>query len=210
LSDEAERLEADGATVVWIGLDGETVGFAALEDAPRADAAEAVRRLKRRGIGVMLLSGDAPATAARIADRLGIERVKAGVRPEGKVEAVRALIAEGRRVAMVGDGGNDAPALAAADVGVAMGSGADVAREAAGITLMRTRPTLVAAAFEIAGATARTIRQNLGFAFVYNVVCIPVAAMGFLSPAVAGAAMALSSISVVTNSLRLKAWRARA
>jgi Cu+-exporting ATPase len=209
LAAKAATLEATGATVTWVAVDGGTVALMAFADAPRPDAAEAVATLQARGLSVMLLSGDAQAPAARLAKMLGIDRVMAGVRPEGKTDAIRALIAKGHRVAMVGDGVNDAPALAAADVGVAMGSGADVAREAAGITLMRARPMLVPAALDIAAATARTIRQNLAFAFLYNVVCIPVAALGLLSPAVAGAAMALSSISVVANALRLKRWRAR-
>ena len=207
LAARGAALEAEGATVTWIAVDDATVALAAFADAPRPDAKAAVAALKARGLSVMLLSGDAQAPAARLAATLGIDRVAAGVRPEGKTETVRALMAEGQRVAMVGDGVNDAPALAAADVGVAMGSGADVAREAAGVTLMRAQPLLVPAALDIAGATARTIRQNLAFAFLYNVVCIPVAALGLLSPAVAGAAMALSSISVVTNALRLKGWR---
>ena len=207
LEAEAARLEQDGATVVRIALDGVTVALAAFTDSPRAGAAAAVQTLKARGLGVAMLSGDTPAAASRLAARLGIDRFEAGVRPEGKVAALARMAEGGARVAMVGDGVNDAPALAAAEVGIAMGSGADVAREAAGITLVRPRPELVPAALEIARATARTIRENLAFAFVYNVVCIPVAALGLLSPAVAGAAMALSSLSVVGNALRLKAWR---
>ncbi len=207
LTAEAERLEAEALSVVWIALDGAPVALAALADAPRADAAEAVATLRARGLGVRMLTGDAPQTAARIAAMLGIEDVSAGLKPEDKLRVIETQRAEGKRVAMVGDGVNDAPALAAADVGVAMSGGADVAREAAGITLMRPRAALVPAAFEIAAATSTKIRQNLFWAFAYNVVCIPVAALGLLSPAVAAAAMAGSSLSVVGNALLLKRWR---
>ncbi len=204
---EAEAMTQGGRTVVWVSRDGRALGLIALADAPRADAAEAVAALRRRGVAVALLTGDNRATAEAIAARLGIEDVRAEVRPEEKAEAVAALVAAGRRVAMVGDGINDAPALAAADLGIAMGGGADAAMETAGVALMRPRPTLVAAALDVAGATSAKIRQNLFWAFGWNALCIPVAALGYLSPAVAGAAMALSSVSVVSNSLLLKRWR---
>ncbi len=204
----AEEWERDGRTVVWIAADGEVIGAAALADEPREDAPEAVRRLKARGIRTMLLTGDNRATAERIAALVGLDEVAAEVRPDHKAEAVAALRAEGRRVGMVGDGVNDAPALAAADLGIAMGGGADAAREAAGVTLMRPRLTLVPAALDVAAATARKIRQNLFWAFAYNVVCLPIAAAGLLNPAIAAGAMALSSVSVVANALTLKRWRA--
>ncbi len=207
LVETARSLESEGRTVVWISVDGAVRGIAALADAPRPEAAEAVAALNRMGVATMMLTGDNRATAERIARELGLTRVEAEVRPDGKAEAIRALIAEGRRVAMVGDGVNDAPALAAADLGVAMSSGADVAREAAGVTLMRPSPALVPVALQVASVTARRIRENLFWAFAYNLVCIPVAALGFLNPALAGAAMAASSVSVVLNSLRLKRWR---
>jgi Cu+-exporting ATPase len=204
---EAQAQAEAGRTVVWIGLDGTAAGFAAFEDAARPDAAAAVAELQRRGLHVAMLTGDGRATAARVAGALGVAEVAAEVRPEDKVAAVRRLMADGRRVAMVGDGVNDAPALAAADLGVAMGGGADVARAAAGVVLMRPRPTLVPAALDIATATASVIRQNLAFAFVYNLALLPAAALGALDPALAGAAMAASSLSVVGNALRLKRWR---
>ncbi|MGF1658382.1 MAG: heavy metal translocating P-type ATPase [Rubrimonas sp.] len=202
----AALLAEQGLTAVWIGVDGRPAAVAGFADAPRPDAAAAVAALKARGIDVRMLTGDAPETAARIAGKLGLAQVEAGLRPEDKLRLLRALRAEGKRVAMIGDGVNDAPALAAADVGVAMSGGADVAREAAGITLMRPRPSLVPAAFDIAAATARKIRQNLVWAFAYNVALIPAAALGHLSPALAAAAMACSSLSVVGNALLLKRW----
>ncbi len=196
-----------GRSVVWIAVDGACAGIAAFDDPLRADAAEAVSRLASRGIHVAMLTGDGRAAAARIAAEAGIAEVAAEARPADKAAAVRRLRGDGRVVAMVGDGVNDAPALAAADLGVAMGGGADVARAAAGVVLMRPRPALVPDALDIARATASVIRQNLAFAFVYNIALLPLAAAGMLSPALAGFAMAASSLSVVGNALRLKRWR---
>lgn len=203
----ALSLEAEGKTVVWIAAGGKLRGLIAMADTLRPDAAEAVRSLKVRGIEVVLLTGDNRATAERIAADVGIAKVEAETRPETKAAFIISLVEQGRRVAMVGDGVNDAPALAAATVGVAMGGGAAVAAEAAGITLMRPKPALLSGAMTIAAKTSGKIRQNLFWAFIYNVIGLPIAALGLLNPAIAGAAMALSSVSVVTNSLLLKRWR---
>ena len=206
LARRARELEAAARTVVWV-VDGAVAGLLAFADRPRPDARAAVERLRARGIRVLLMSGDNRETAEAVARELGIDEVLAPVPPEEKAERVALLRREGRVVAMVGDGVNDAPALAVADVGIAMGSGADVALETAGITLMRPRPSLVPAALEIARRTRAKVRQNLFWAFVYNVVGIPVAAAGQLNPAFAGTAMALSSVSVVSNALLLRRWR---
>ncbi|QIM53812.1 copper-translocating P-type ATPase [Hydrogenophaga crocea] len=185
----------------------------AFGDEPKPGAREALARLRERGLRLALVSGDNRAAAEAMAERLGLrpEEVMAEVLPADKAAAIRSLQQGGRVVAMVGDGVNDAPALAAADVGLAMGhsegASADVALHAAGITLMRGEPQLVAAAFDISRRTVRKIRQNLFWAFAYNVAGIPLAALGFLNPVVAGAAMALSSVSVVSNALLLKRWR---
>jgi Cu+-exporting ATPase len=207
-------LAADGKTVVYLAFAGRALGLLAVADTLKPEAARTVRALGGLGVTVVMLTGDHCATAAAIARAAGIERVLAEVPPEGKAAEVKSLQAEGRRVAMVGDGINDAPALAQADVGIAMGSGTDVAIEAADITLMRGDLTGVVAAVELARRTIRVVKQNLGWAFGYNVVLIPVAAgllyplAGvLLSPMLAGAAMAFSSVSVVANSLRLRRWR---
>jgi Cu+-exporting ATPase len=184
----------------------------AFGDRLKPSAAAAVAALRRDGLRTVLISGDNAGAAGRVARQLGLDEVHAEVLPERKAALVRAL-RQGpdgeprRRVAMVGDGLNDGPALAAADVGLAMSTGTDVAMQAAGITLMRGDPLGVPAAFSVARRTWRTIRLNLFWAFVYNVVGIPVAAMGLLSPVVAGAAMAFSSVCVVSNALRLRRWR---
>jgi Cu+-exporting ATPase len=177
-------------------------------DPIKPHAAQAVKRLLEAGITPYLITGDNERTAAYVARLVGVERVFAGVLPEGKAAAVEGLRKEGRRVAMVGDGVNDAPALAAADVGIAMGAGADVAMNTAGVTLMRSDPLLIADAIDISRATYAKIRQGLFWAFVYNVVGMPVAAFGLLDPVYAGAAMAMSSFSVVANALLLRRWRA--
>jgi Cu+-exporting ATPase len=210
----AGALAQDGKTVVFVTLALRPLGLVAVADVLKPEAAAAVRALGARGIEVVMLTGDNRVTAAAIARRAGIAEVRAEVLPEDKARQIAALQADGRRVAMVGDGINDAPALAQADVGIAMGSGTDVAIEAADVTLMRGDLRGVLAAWELSRATIRIVRQNLGWAFGYNVVLIPVAAgllypvWGvLLSPILAGAAMALSSVSVVTNSLRLKRWR---
>ncbi|MNK78195.1 Copper-exporting P-type ATPase A [compost metagenome] len=202
---------ADGATRVWVAIDGVAVAIAALADTLRPESSEAIAILRQRGIASWLVSGDAPAPVAHIAAKLGLDGAFDSVLPAGKVEKVEALRAQTRGlVAMVGDGVNDAPALAAADVGIAMGSGSDVAMETASITLMRSDPRLVADAIDISAATWRTIQQNLFWAFVFNIIGIPLAALGYLSPELAGAAMALSSITVLSNSLLLKRWQPRA
>jgi Cu+-exporting ATPase len=181
----------------------------AFGDEPKAGAREALAALRARGLRVMLVSGDNRAAAAAMAQRLGLtqEEVLAEVLPGDKAGAVARLKTGGHLVAMVGDGVNDAPALAAADVGMAMATGTDVAMHAAGITLMRGDVALVGGALDISARTVGKIRQNLFWAFIYNVAGIPLAAFGFLNPVVAGAAMALSSVSVMSNALLLKRWR---
>ena len=205
-----DRATAAGRTVLLVALDGVYAGLIAVSDPVKPTSKAAVARLRALGLEVVLLSGDNRAAAAAVAREVGIDRVVADVLPEGKVAEVRRLQAAGKVVAMVGDGINDAPALAAADLGVAMGTGTDVAIEAADITLVKGDLAGVAAAVELSRATMRTIRQNLFFAFAYNIVGIPVAAgvlyplTGWLlSPMLASAAMALSSVSVVANALRL-------
>ncbi len=205
----AEAEAAQGRTLAWL-LDPATrqaVALLAFEDAPKPGAAEAVAALKRMGVEVAMLSGDIAPAAQAAAATLGIARVAAEVLPEGKAAQVAAWHAEGARVAMVGDGVNDAPALAAADLGIAMGTGTDVAIAAAGVTLMRGDPALVPAALAITRLTVKKVKGNLAWAFLYNLLGLPLAALGFLSPALAGAAMALSSVSVVGNALLLARWR---
>jgi len=200
---------ARGRTVSWLVApdDGSALAVLAFGDQPRPEAREAVLALRRRGLRVAMLSGDHQAAARAVAAQLGIEEVHAELLPEDKVSIIEALGADGARVAMVGDGINDAPALAAADLGIAIGSGTDVAMASAGLTLVRSDPRLVAAALDVAMRTRATIGQGLLFAFAYNVVLIPLAALGMLTPVFAGAAMALSSVSVVTNAWRLSRWR---
>jgi P-type Cu+ transporter len=211
LEAEAAGLSDRGRTAVYVAVDGEVAGLIAVADPVKPASAGAIASLRRRGLSVVLLSGDNRRTAEAIAREAGIDRVVAEVTPEGKVAEVRALQARGEVVAMVGDGINDAPALAQADVGMAMGSGTDIALEAADVTLMRGDPRSVADAIALSQRTMRTMRQNLFWAFVYNVIGLPIAAgvlypaFGLLlSPILASAAMAFSSVSVVTNSLRLR------
>ncbi|WP_077489833.1 heavy metal translocating P-type ATPase [Sinomonas mesophila] len=204
-----ERREAEGATAVWVAIDGEPAGILSLRDTVKPGSAAGIARLKALGLRPVLLTGDNAAVAARVAAEVGIapEDVHAGVRPEGKAEAVRRLQASGARVAMAGDGVNDAPALAQADLGIAMGSGTDVAREAAELTVMGDDLGQVATAIELSRRTLSTIKANLFWAFFYNAVGIPIAALGLLNPMVAGGAMAASSVLVVANSLRLTRFK---
>ena len=209
---QAESFAAEAHTTVFIAVDGDVVAVIALADAVRPAAREAVQALRRMGLESVMLTGDDARTAEVVARAVGIDRVAAGLLPEGKLEEVRRLQSEGRTVAMVGDGINDAPALAQADVGIAMGTGTDVAIEAGDITLMRGDPLGVPGAVALARRTMRVMRQNLFWAFVYNMVGIPIAAGALypvfglrLTPAFAAAAMAVSSVSVVMNSLRLRA-----
>ncbi|HZV58108.1 MAG TPA: copper-translocating P-type ATPase, partial [Sphingobium sp.] len=210
MATQADALGRDGATGVLIGIDGVTAGVLAIADAVKATTAEALDALKADGISIVMLTGDNRATAQAVADRLGIDQVEAEVLPEEKSAVIERLRREGRVVAMAGDGVNDAPALAAADVGIAMGPGADVAIESAGVTLLKGDLTGIVRARRLSEATMANIRQNLFFAFIYNAAGVPIAAgllypvFGILlSPVIAAAAMALSSVSVVSNALRL-------
>lgn len=210
LQTAAGDLASDGRTLSWVAQVGEQprlLGLLAFSDAPKSTARSAVHRLQQRGLQTVMLTGDQEAAARKIAAAIGIDSVRANVLPADKAREVEALQRLGKRVAMVGDGINDAPALAQADVGIAMATGTDVAMHAAGITLMRGDPDLVADALEISDRTYRKIRQNLFWAFAYNAAGIPLAALGMLSPVVAGAAMALSSVSVLLNALTLMRWR---
>ena len=212
MSDESiARQQQNGRTVLAATIDGAPAGILALADTPKAAAKDAIGDLRRMGLRTLLVSGDAHRVAEAIARDLGIDEVRAEVRPEGKAALVAELQAAGHRVAMVGDGVNDAPALARADLGIAIGSGTDVAIATADVVLVGGDPRGVPRALRLARATVTTIRQNLFWAFIYNVALIPVAAgvlyplTGWLlSPVLAAAAMALSSVTVVTNSLRLR------
>lgn len=211
LAAEADRLRADGATVIFAGIDAQVAGIIAIADPVKDTTPAALEALRGEGIEVVMLTGDNRVTAEAVARRLGIDRVEAEVLPDHKSDIVTRLRADGRVVAMAGDGVNDAPALAAADVGIAMGTGTDVAIESAGITLLKGDLTGIVRARKLSQATMSNIRQNLVFAFIYNVAGIPIAAgvlypaFGWLlSPMIAAAAMALSSVSVITNSLRLR------
>jgi Cu+-exporting ATPase len=201
------ELQRAGKTVMVLAEGGVALGLFAVADTLRPTSRAAVQRLRKRGIRVVMLTGDNSATAAAIAAEAGIAEFRAGILPGDKAAVISELKAGGGLVAMVGDGINDAPALAAADVSFAIGAGSDAAVEAADLTLIRSDLMGVIDAIDLSAATLGKIRQNLFFAFIYNVMGIPLAALGWLNPVVAGAAMAMSSVSVVSNSLLLKRWR---
>ena len=214
LEETANTLRSQAATAVFVAIDGKASGVMAVADPIKATAPDAVRALKEAGVRVVMLTGDNRATAEAVGRKLGIAEIEAEVLPADKGRTVERLRKEGRIVAMAGDGVNDAPALAAADVGIAMGTGTDVAIESAGITLLGGDLSGVLAARRLSQATMRNIRQNLIFAFIYNAAGVPIAAgvlypaFGLtLSPVLAAAAMALSSVSVVGNALRLRSVR---
>jgi len=210
----AEAARQDGATAIYVAVDGRAAGIIAIADPVKASARAALQKLRADGLRVVMLTGDNLTTARAVASKLGIDEIEAGVLPERKSEVVQRLRQEGRNVAMVGDGVNDAPALAAADIGVAMGGGTDVAIESAGITLLTGDLMGLVRARRLSVATMRNIRQNLTFAFLYNAAGVPIAAgvlypvFGILlSPMIGAAAMALSSVSVIGNALRLARTR---
>ncbi|HSC80044.1 MAG TPA: heavy metal translocating P-type ATPase [Chitinolyticbacter sp.] len=206
---QVAALSAHGHTVIALAIDGLLAGLIAIADTVRPSSKAAVAALQAQGVRVVMLTGDNAQTAAAVAREVGIAEYRAGVKPGDKAAAIAEFKQDGRRIAMAGDGVNDAPALAAADVGFAMRSGSDVAIEAADITLMHNDLAHVAEAISLSRATLAKIRQNLFFAFFYNVLGIPLAALGLLSPVIAGAAMAASSLSVVGNALLLRRWKAR-
>jgi P-type Cu+ transporter len=214
LSTQADELRGDGATVIFVAIDGKASGLLAIADPIKSTTPEAIKTLREAGVRVVMLTGDNKTTAQAVAKKLGITDVEAEVLPEDKHKIVKKMRSEGRVVAMAGDGVNDAPALAAADIGIAMGTGTDVAMESAGMTLLKGDLMGIARARKLSQAVMSNIRQNLFFAFIYNAAGVPVAAgilypfFGILlSPMIAAAAMALSSVSVIGNALRLKATR---
>ena len=207
----AEELRRDGATALFVSSGGHAAGILAVADPIKPTTAAAIRDLRADGIRIIMLTGDSRTTAEAVAAKLGIADVQAGVMPDQKHAIVRKLREQGRVVAMAGDGVNDAPALAAADIGIAMGTGTDVAMESAGVTLVKGDLAGIARARSLSRATMRNIRQNLVLAFVYNTIGVPIAAgvlypaFGvLLSPVIAAAAMSLSSVSVISNALRLR------
>ena len=205
----AREHEQAGETVSWLARAGAApalIGMLVFGDTLKPESLQAVERLRAAGVRTVMLTGDNQGSAQHIASQLGIDEVHAQVMPEHKAAIIAALRAEGLRVAMVGDGINDAPALAAADIGIAMGGGTDVAMHTAGVTLMRGDPRLLVDAIDISRRTYSKIRQNLFWAFVFNLVGVPLAAFGLLNPMIAGAAMAFSSVAVVSNALLLKRW----
>jgi len=209
LGARAEALRTEGKTAMFLASDGRVVGILAVADTLKRGSREAVRRLRQMGVEVAMITGDNAQTAAAIAREAGIDRVLAEVLPEQKAKEVKKLQAEGKVVAMVGDGINDAPALAQADIGIAIGTGTDVAMQSSDLTLVTGDLAGVVAAIELSQRTFRTIKQNLFWAFIYNIIGIPLAASGVLRPIYAAAAMSFSSVSVVSNSLRLRRFRPR-
>jgi Cu+-exporting ATPase len=214
LIEKADALRGEGKTALFAAVDGKVAAIVAVADPLKDTTAEAVRVLKEESVRLVMLSGDARHTAEAVGRKLGIDEVMAEVLPEQKVEKVKALQAQGRFVAMAGDGINDAPALAQANVGISMGTGTDVAIESAGVTLVKGDLRAIVKAIRLSRATMRNVKQNLFFAFLYNALGVPVAAgvlypfFGLLlSPIFAGAAMAMSSVSVVSNALRLRRAR---
>jgi Cu+-exporting ATPase len=197
-------LEAAGKTAMLVGLNQQLIGIVAVADTLKPEAQEAITQLKGINVEVVMLTGDNQRTASSIAKQLGIDRVIAEVLPSDKAKVIKELQEQGKVVAMVGDGVNDAPALAAADIGIAIGSGSDVAKETGGIILMKNDVRDVVSGINLSRVTMRKIKQNLFWAFIYNSVGVPIAALGFLNPIVAAAAMALSSLSVIINSALLK------
>jgi Cu+-exporting ATPase len=214
--EEAERraasMQSEGQTAMFVAFDGKVAGLVAVSDPIKASTAEAIAQLHQMGLKIIMLTGDNERTALAVAKKLGLDQVEAAVEPQRKHERVRQLREQGHIVAMAGDGINDAPALAAAHVGIAMGTGTDVAMESAGITLVKGDLRGIARAIALSRAMMRNIRQNLFFAFIYNALGVPIAAGALypffgvlLSPIIAGAAMSLSSVSVIANALRLRA-----
>jgi Cu+-exporting ATPase len=211
LAERAEALRRDGRTAAFVAVDGRPAGVLGVADPVKPTTPEAIRLLRAEGVRIAVLTGDSRTTAEAVARELGLDEVHAEVLPDQKADVVRRLQREGRVVAMAGDGVNDAPALAAADVGIAMGTGTDVAMQSAAVTLVRGDLRAIARARRLSHATMRNIRQNLFFAFVYNAFGVPVAAGALypftgllLSPMLAAAAMSLSSVSVIANALRLR------
>jgi Cu+-exporting ATPase len=203
LVEQADNFADQGQTPVYMAINGKEAALFAIADNPRPEAAAAIQRLHELGIKTMMVTGDTERTAYYIADRVGIVDVVANAKPEQKLEIIRQLQEEGHNVGMIGDGINDAPALAAANVGFAVGSGTDIAIESADLTLVQGDIGKVTDTIELSAFTIRVIKQNLFWAFGYNTIAIPVAALGKLNPMIASAAMALSSVSVIVNSLRL-------
>lgn len=212
--EKADELRAEGQTVMFIAVDGKPAGLVGVADTIKESATEAIDELHRQGIEIVMMTGDNAKTAEAVAEKLNIDKVFAGVLPEQKAEKVKQLQAEGKTVAMAGDGVNDAPALAQAEVGIAMGTGTDVAMESADITLLKGDLRGILRAKNLSRATMKNIRQNLFFAFIYNLVGVPIAAgvlypfLGLLlSPMIASAAMTFSSVSVILNALRLRSLK---
>jgi len=201
---QIESCEARAHTAIVVARNGEVIGIIAVADTLKGDAEAAIRQLRADGITPIMITGDNRKTAEAVAGQIGIDEVFAEVLPQEKAERVKALQANGRRVAFVGDGINDAPALVQADLGIAMGTGTDIAIEAGNIVLVKGSPLKVIEALKLSRLTFKTIKQNLFWAFVYNIAAIPLAAFGLLNPMIAAGAMAISSVSVVGNSLRIR------
>lgn len=202
--EQMTKLEGEGKTAMLVGCDGKLAAIVAVADTLKPESKEAVGALRGRGIEVVLLSGDNRRTAEAIGRLLSIDRVIAEVLPSDKAQIIRELQSHGKVVAMVGDGVNDAPAIATADIGIAIGSGSDVAKETGGIILVKNDVRDVVAGIALSRATMRTIKQNLFWAFIYNSIGVPIAALGYLNPIIAAAAMALSSLTVIVNSALLR------